>query len=91
MSTWTLPSRFRPVRPTRCSCNSVTARSSGSQQTYELDGLLWHIVDDHEIDLTNIEAFFADRRRDKNVVLAFFELADRLGLPSVGARNEHRY
>jgi hypothetical protein len=45
---------------------------------HQLDGLLRHVIDDHEVYFADIESFLADGRRHEDVEFAFLELIDRL-------------
>jgi len=45
---------------------------------YELDRLLGHIVDNDEIDFTNVQTLLTDGGRDEDIELPFFELLDSL-------------
>ena len=48
------------------------------RRTYELDGLLGHIVNDDKVDFADIEPFFADGSGDKDIVRALLEIGNGL-------------
>lgn len=47
-------------------------------RTYQLDTLLGHIVDHHEIYFANIQSFFSDRSGNKDIVYTLLEIVDGL-------------
>ena len=48
------------------------------ESPYQLDRLLWHVVDDNEVDFADIETFLSDRRRNEDIEDAFLELRNGL-------------
>lgn len=57
-------------------------------KAYHPDGSFIRIVTDGAVDLSDIQSFFTNRSRNKNVVLPFFEFFDKLATrPGLGVCN----